>query len=135
MQLRAQGVVQARVAFQGTRLVARAATRPRSVVRSPAVHTSCGATPKGLPVSVSTYDDDLKEKSRRFRRTVRWGPGVAAGGARPGRLRLGARASLQPSRPALDLRRAPAPPAFFPPHASCACVLRPPARLPLGLHL
>ena len=58
-------------AFAGTRLVARPAARPHGVQRAPAVSTTCGATPKGLPVSVSTYDDDIKEKSRKFRRTVR----------------------------------------------------------------
>jgi len=71
MQMRAAAVPQGlRVkAFQGTRVAAPAALRPGLRSRT-ALHTSCGATPKGLPVSVSTYDDDLKEKSRKFRRTV-----------------------------------------------------------------
>lgn len=56
----------------GVRLAPRPAARPPMVGRVPSsdATTKCGATPKGLPVSVSTYDDDVKEKSRKYRRTV-----------------------------------------------------------------
>jgi hypothetical protein len=70
----ASGQMQTRAAFAGQRLAVRPALRSRAAKRTPAVQTSCGAAPKGLPVSVTSYDDDIKEKSRKFRRTVSGAP-------------------------------------------------------------
>jgi hypothetical protein len=73
MQLRAAPQGLRMKAFQGTKVVVAAPSALRAAPRAkPAtpIETVCGATPKGLPVSVSTYDDEMKEKSRSFRRTV-----------------------------------------------------------------
>jgi hypothetical protein len=64
VQVRAQsGAGAPRAAVVGLR----GAARPS---RAHALKTVCGASPKNLPSSVSSYDDDIKEQSRKFRRTV-----------------------------------------------------------------